>query len=69
MTGPYDAEEERRILATVRESGRGTCPDCGVVMDERSVPPRQDVSYVRRRIVLTCPSCRRSLALDRKELT
>jgi len=68
MTVPYDAEEERQILAGMRSSGRGTCPECVVLMDERGVSPRQDVSYVRRRILLTCPTCRRSLALDRKEL-
>ena len=69
MTVPYDAAEEKQILESMKSDGLGSCPDCAVVMDTRGVPPRQDVSYVRRRLILTCPSCRRSLVLDRKELS
>jgi hypothetical protein len=42
------------------------CPRCSVVMDRRRVPPRSDVSYVRDRVWLTCPSCRNTLVLDRR---
>ena len=61
----------RDQLATLGESVRAgrhpSCPACGASLDERSVPPREDVSYVRDRVWLVCPSCHRSAVLDRRE--
>ena len=61
--------EEARALAEAVRSGRATkCPRCGILLDERPVPPRGDVSYVRDRIWLVCPSCRRTTVLERREV-
>jgi len=43
------------------------CPRCVVPLDLRPVPPRPDVSYVRDRIWVNCPSCHRTAVLDRRE--
>lgn len=43
------------------------CPRCHVPLDRREVLPRTDVSYVRDRVWVTCPSCHRSAVLDRRE--
>ncbi|MFQ5537199.1 MAG: hypothetical protein ACE5GJ_07070 [Gemmatimonadota bacterium] len=57
----HDLEE---VLAA---GGVLRCPECGVVMDRRSVPPRSEVSYVRDRLWLVCPRCHRSAVLDRPQ--
>ncbi len=62
----FSREQERAIGRLVREGGRPLCPTCAVTLDERAVPPREDVSYVRDRVWLVCPSCRRSTVVDRR---
>lgn len=43
------------------------CPRCAVPLDRRAVPPRRDVSYVRDRVWVVCPTCHRTAVLDRRE--
>lgn len=60
--------EEIHALGTAMGLGHPLdCPRCSVPLDRRSVPPRRDVSYVRDRLWLVCPSCHRSVVLDRRE--
>jgi endogenous inhibitor of DNA gyrase (YacG/DUF329 family) len=44
------------------------CPACGEAMEQRAVPPRSEVSYVRDRVWLVCPGCQRSVVFDRRRL-
>jgi hypothetical protein len=62
----FTHEEVRGLERAVREGAHPTCPVCAVRLDERAVLPRDDVSYVRDRIWLLCPSCRRSAVVDRR---
>lgn len=69
MTKPerYAADEERELRGSFRAGEPLHCPVCRVRLDERAVPPRRDVSYVRDRLWVTCPSCHRGLVLDRRQ--
>jgi hypothetical protein len=59
---------EARALAAALDAGRPlTCPRCATPLDRRPVPPRRDVSYVRDRLWLVCPSCHATGVLDRRE--
>jgi hypothetical protein len=62
----FSPEQVREIARVVREGAHPFCPRCGVRLDERAVPPRPDVSYVRDRVWLVCPSCRRTTVVDRR---
>lgn len=60
---------EARALAAALEGGRPlACPRCAALLDLRTVPPRRDVSYVRDRVWMVCPSCRASGVFDRREI-
>jgi hypothetical protein len=52
----------------VRRGEHPPCPACGATLDEQSVPPRTDVSYVRDRIWLVCPACHRNGVIDRRDV-
>lgn len=62
----YTKEEQAAIAAAMRSGGPPLCPRCSSALDRWSVPPRQDVSYVRDRVWLVCGPCFRSVVLDRK---
>lgn len=66
MSVNYTREEERELARTVRGGRDPDCPRCQAPLDRREVPPRPEVSYVRRRLWLVCPECRRSAVVDRK---
>jgi hypothetical protein len=64
--GAYDAAQ-RRVLATALASGRELlCPACGSDVTATPVDPPAGVAYVRRRVLVICPRCRRSAGLDAK---
>jgi len=56
----------KELGRAVRRGVQATCPVCSIPLDEQSVPPREDVSYVRDRVWLVCPSCHRSAVVDRR---
>jgi hypothetical protein len=62
----FSRPQVRELERAVRAGAHPACPVCAVALDERVVPPRDDVSYVRDRIWLLCPSCRRSAVVDRR---
>lgn len=66
MRKRYAPPAEREIERAFRADEALVCPDCAVALDRRPVPPRPDVSYVRDRLWLVCPSCHASLVLDRR---
>jgi len=41
------------------------CPECQLALTWQEVRPAEGVPYVRRRIWVMCPGCRRTAALDR----
>lgn len=69
MTSPrkFSAEARDSLRERFRAGDELLCPDCKVLLDRRPVPPRSDVSYVRDRLVVTCPVCHGHLVLDRRE--
>lgn len=69
MSASYDRNEKAEILAALRRDGEGpACPACGTTLVRRAVPPKDEVAYVRERVWLLCPSCRRSAVFDRSEV-
>lgn len=69
MTHPADFEpdDQRALRLAFREGAPLVCPLCDVALDRRPVPPRRDVSYVRDRLWVNCPSCHRRVVLDRRQ--
>jgi len=73
MVEPYSSDDVAALAAQLRERSRAgeaagealRCPLCRGPLDERAVPPRADVSYVRDRIWLVCTACARTAVLDR----
>jgi len=64
LNGSYDAKARRELEQGLREGGPLRCPDCAAEVSVRDVAPQRDVSYVRHRVLVVCPGCRRSAALD-----
>ena len=62
----FTHQQVRELERDVRTGTRPYCPVCAVPLDDRAVPPREDVSYVRDRIWLVCPTCKRSTVVDRR---
>jgi len=60
----FNPEERRRLEDDLRAAVTLTCPRCGVPLDRSDVEPKRSVSYVRRRVLLTCASCHGHAALD-----
>lgn len=64
----YTPEEEGRIVEALRSGDPPDCPRCGDRLEPRDVPPRPEVAYVRDRLWLACPGCRRGFVVDRRRL-
>lgn len=64
MAGSFTPEERNRIAASLRAGGELVCPACNARLATQPVAPRADVPYVRRRMLIICPSCRRTASLD-----
>lgn len=60
----FTAEERRKVAAALAQDAAPACPACGSLLDVRPVVPPRTVSYVRRRLWLLCPSCRRTGTVD-----
>ncbi|MGH7504793.1 MAG: hypothetical protein ACRELX_04050, partial [Longimicrobiales bacterium] len=64
MAEAYTREQRQRLSDAVRAGEALVCPACGERVVKRAVEPRDDVSYVRRRVLLLCTACRRSVSVD-----
>jgi uncharacterized protein with PIN domain len=62
--GPYDAAQRRALQAALRAGTAPRCPYCGVPLTQQRVEPGAEVAYVRRRVWVLCPECRRTASLD-----
>ena len=67
MPAHYSANE-RHVLERRLAAGRSDCPRCGALFEQRTVPPRPDVYYVRDRVWLLCGSCGATAVLDRERI-
>lgn len=65
-TDSYTPRERRELLRRVATgvSDPVACPRCGASCAVIRTGPRTDVAYVRDRVVVRCPACRRSVAAD-----
>ncbi len=66
MSKPFPLAAIRALEQALYAGKALTCPQCGTTLDQRSVPPRPDVSYVRDRLWLVCPNCHGTAVLDRR---
>jgi hypothetical protein len=62
--GPFSAEERRALEEALAAQERLLCPACGAQLTQQRVAPTTSVAYVRRRVLVICPSCRRSAGVD-----
>jgi ribosomal protein L37AE/L43A len=63
--GSYSADQRRALAQAVRAGDTPECPECGTPVAVRPVERPNGVSYVRHRVWLLCPSCKRTAAVDR----
>lgn len=64
MSGGYDAAQRRQLEEKLNRGEPLRCPACGGTMTEQKVEPPAGVAYVRRRVWVLCPGCRRTASLD-----
>lgn len=64
MSGSYDAAQRRALERALQEGDPLHCPVCGAKLTRQTVQPTPEVSYVRRRVWVLCPGCRRTASLD-----
>lgn len=73
--GAFSARERKALAQALRGAGEAgsagvlECPACGSELSRREVPPSKQVSYVRRRVWLLCPGCKRTGAVDVRDAT
>ncbi|HSJ06710.1 MAG TPA: hypothetical protein VK936_08410 [Longimicrobiales bacterium] len=66
MSEAYDAEQRRELERALREGVALACPACGAELSRQPVQRSPEVAYVRRRVWVVCPGCRRSASLDNR---
>jgi uncharacterized protein with PIN domain len=64
--GGYTAEQRRAIAAALDADTAAPCPVCGAELTRQRVEPLPAVPYVRRRVWVLCPRCRRTASVDVK---
>lgn len=65
-SGSYTADERRRIAGALDARHTPSCPVCGTELTRQTVEPVPGVAYVRHRVWVICPNCRRSASVDVK---
>lgn len=64
VTG-FTAPQRALLRETLRKGAVPRCPVCAAVLTVSRVEPPGDVAYVRDRVWVRCPACRRAATLDR----
>lgn len=67
MSPGYDAAARRMLQTALHAGAELRCPFCEIELTQQAVEPKPEVPYVRRRIWLLCPGCRRTASLDLKK--
>jgi hypothetical protein len=62
--GSYHAPIRRELQRALQDGAELICPDCTALLSRHAVPVPPTVAYVRRRVLVICPICHRSAALD-----
>lgn len=62
--GGYDAAARSVLEEALREGAPLVCPACRVALTRQAVTRSPEVAYVRRRVWVLCPRCRRTAGLD-----
>ncbi len=64
MSPSYSPAQRRALAEALRTGERLLCPACGAALARHEVAPKRELPYVRRRVLLICPACKRSAAVD-----
>lgn len=64
MAGSYSPDERRALEAALAAGDPLRCPVCGAALARHEVKPKAELPYVRRRVLLICPGCKRSASVD-----
>jgi transcription elongation factor Elf1 len=67
MNVSYTPDQRRVITRALAREQKIDCPACGAQVTVTPVTPGRQVSYVRHRMMVVCPGCRRSAAVDVRE--
>jgi hypothetical protein len=65
-TAKATPEEELALQEEIREGRSPCCPRCASPLLVNPIPPRPDVSYVRRRVLVDCEACGFRTVIDRR---
>ena len=63
MPGFTPAERDQ-ARAAIREGRAPSCPHCGVTLSIQVIDPKAETAYVRKRLWLLCPRCKRTASID-----
>lgn len=66
MAHDYTAAQRAELALQLKQARELQCPQCGCAVERTDVPPRSDVSYVRRRVWILCSQCDRTVILDQR---
>jgi hypothetical protein len=66
LTEPYSREEREHVTLELTAGRTAVCPRCGATFAWSNVAAPPGVAYVRKRALLVCTGCHRSLAIDVK---
>lgn len=66
MTGVFTAAERRALEGALHQGDPLRCPRCDTELSAQRVDRSPEVAYVRRRVWVICPACRRTASLDQK---
>ena len=62
--GAFNAAERRALEVALHAREPLRCPHCDVELNAQAVDRSPEVSYVRHRVWVLCPVCRRTASLD-----
>lgn len=60
----YSAAQRRTLGQAIRAGVAPDCPVCGTPVVVRAVERPEEVAYVRHRVWILCPACKRTAAVD-----
>jgi hypothetical protein len=62
----FDAAQRRLLADALERADPLACPACGATLARTAITPEPGLAYVRRRVWLICPACKRSATLDER---